>query len=131
MIRGTTAQFKFKLPHTKSEIQSATIRFWQSNNPNKYLPIIKTLDSEKLNDCFISDDSKELCISLTSEETARFSDKYKAKTQLRGVLVDGGTFGSRPQIITVYPMPDDIINPTMPPVDDEGWIVLDGETVSV
>ena len=128
MIRGTTAQFKFKLPYTKEEIQSATIRFWQPNNTNN-LPIILTLDSTKLNDCFISDNSKELCVSLTSEETIRFSDRYKAKTQLRGQHVNGTTFGSRPQIITVYPMPDDMIDPTLPSANDEGWIVLDGETV--
>jgi len=130
MIRGTTAQFKFKLPYAKTDIMLATIRFWQPNNPNGNLPIIRSLDQEKLNDCFVSDDSKELCISLTSEETMRFSDKYKARVQLRAQHTDGTTFGSRPQIITVYPMPDDIIEPTLPNANEEGWIILDGETVS-
>ena len=130
MIRGTTAQFKFKLPYSRTEIQMATIRFWQSNNTNN-LPIVKTLDSERLDDCFISEDSKELCVSLTAEETSRFSDKYKAKVQLRAQNVDGTIFGSRPQVVTVYPMPDDIIDPTLPPANEEGWIVFDGDTVSM
>lgn len=129
MIRGTTAQFKFKLPYAKRELLSATIKFWQPNNTNNLLPIIRTLDADKLNDCFVSDDSKELCISLTSEETSRFSDKYKAKVQLIAQHIDGTNFGSRPQVVTVYPMPDDIIGPTMPGANEEGWIVLDGETV--
>jgi hypothetical protein len=73
MIRGTTAQFKFKLPYTKEELAWATIKFWQSRNTNPLLPITK-----KLEHCDAPDDSKELCVSLTAEETARFSDKYKA-----------------------------------------------------
>ena len=41
-------------------------------------------------------------------------------------------FGSKEQLITVYPMPDDIIidDPTFPdnPVEDE-WIILDGDVI--
>jgi hypothetical protein len=129
MIRGTTAQFKFKLPYPKSELAWATIKFWQPGNNGTLeapLPITKRLEH-----CTAADDSDVLCISLTAEETSRFSDKFKAKTQLRAQASDGTTFASRQQIITVYPINDDIImdDPTMPGEDEEGWIVLDGETI--
>lgn len=125
MIRGTTAQFKFILPYAKSECTSIRIKFWQPNNLSKLLPITRTES-----DCSTTDNDKELCVSLTAEETARFSDKYKAKVQLRG-QTNGTVFGSRPQLITVYPMLDDIIveDPTIPPENAEGWVVLDGATV--
>lgn len=126
MIRGTTAQFKFKMPYSKSECDSIRIKFWQPNNPSELLPITRTA-----NDCSTTDNDKELCVSLTAEETARFSDKYKARVQLRA-QVNGTVFGSYPQIIPVYPMINDIIeeDPTLPPQDEEGWIVLDGDTIS-
>ena len=131
MIRGTTAQFKFKLPYTKEELAWATIKFWQPGNSGTTeapLPITKRLDH-----CEPSDDLQELCVSLTAEETSRFSDKYKAKVQLRAQHLDNGTvFGSRPQLITVYPMLDAIIeeDPTMPGANDEGFVILDGETIT-
>ncbi len=128
MIRGTTAQFKFKLPYSKEEIDWATIKFWQPQNPSKLLPITR-----KLEDCTASDDSYSLCVSLTAEETSRFLDKYKAKVQLRAQHINNGTvFGSRTKLITVYPMPDDILeeDPNMPDENAEGLIVLDGKTIA-
>ena len=41
MIRGTTAQFKFKLPYSYDELTSITIRFWQQGNPSDSLPVFK------------------------------------------------------------------------------------------
>lgn len=127
MIRGTTAQFKFKLPYPISELSWATIKFWQPNNPSKLLPIVK-----KLQDCGGSDDSYDLCISLTAEETSRFLDKYKAKVQLRALHENSGTiFGTHPALVSVYPMPDDIIeeDPSLPPVNPEGWVIFDGKAI--
>lgn len=124
MIRGTTAQFKFKLPCNKGNLTVGTIKVWQPNNPNSRLPILK-----KLHHCSGSDDLPELCVSLTAEETARFSDKYKAKIQLRAC--HGGTwFGSKDILIPVYPMPDDIIDsdPIIPP-EEEGWVIFDGDDI--
>lgn len=129
MIRGTTAQFKFKLPYPKSELIWATIKVWQPNNTNPYLPIIK-----KLEDCDILKDSAELCVSLTAEETQRFSEKYKAKVQLRAQHSATGTiFGSRPQLVTVYPMDDGILNEeevVVPPATEDGLVVLDGGSIN-
>lgn len=127
MIRGTTAQFKFKLPYTKAELLWVTIKFWQAGNPSSNLPITK-----KLVHCDALDDSTELSVSLTADETMRFSEKYKAKVQLRAQHTESGTvFGTRPQLITVYPMHDDILeeDSMMPAQNDEGWIVLDGESI--
>ena len=127
MIRGTTAQFKFKLPYSLSQLEWVNIKFWQPNNPHSLLPITKTKThcSEAA--------TNEVCVSLTSEETARFSDKYKAKVQLRAqpdVNLGGPVFGSKEQIITVYPMRDDIIDGDIavetPNTTAEGWIILDG-----
>ena len=130
MIRGTNAQFKFKLPYTKDELVWATIKFWQPQNPSKLLPITK-----KLQDCKAPADFKGLCVSLTAEETSRFLDTYKAVVQLRACHQGSVTvFGTRPQLITVYPMDDDIIeeDPIVPPLpgeDEDGVIILDGEDI--
>lgn len=131
MIRGTTAQFRFKLPnpYTKEDVQWITMKFWQPGN-NK-----ATITKDK-SDCFAPITSREICVSLTAEETLLFSDKLKAKVQFRGQLykgddVEGTVFGNRMQTITVYPIneelsKDDVI---MPAENDEGWIVLDGESI--
>lgn len=123
MIRGTTAQFKFKLPYAKDELVWTTIKFWQPNNPSKLLPIIKELE-----DCSASDDPKNLCVSLTAEETSRFLDKYKAKVQFRAQhLQSGAVFGIRPKSITVYPM--DIEDSIVPIENADNIVILDGETI--
>lgn len=124
MIKGTTAQFKFKLPYTKSELEFVKIKFWQPSNLNNFTPITK-----ELSDCSATEGSKELCVSLTAEETLRFSDKYKARTQLRAMTKDGTVFASRQQLITVYPLQDDLSEDITVPSNDEGWVILDGETV--
>jgi hypothetical protein len=129
MIRGTTAQFKFKLPYSKEALDWVTIKFWQPGNPSERLPITKT----KTN-CSSTDNLNEICVSLSATETSLFSDKYKAKVQLRAQPAFGAPFGSRQQLFTVYPMLDEIIeedpttDPETPPVEDE-WIILDGETI--
>lgn len=128
MIRGTTAQFKFKLPYSRDELEWVTIKFWQKGNI-ALTPITKT----KTN-CSATDNSNEICVSLSATETAMFSDKYKGTVQLRAQPSLGAPFGSRQQLFTVYPMLDDIIDedpttePDIPQIEDE-WIILDGETI--
>ena len=127
MIRGTTAQFKFNIPYTKGELEWAKIKFWQDGNQGTIfapLPITKNLEH-----CSASDDSTELCIELTAEETMRFSDKMKAKVQLRAKAKDAAVFASRPQLITVYPIHDDLFDPTEDVPDEDGWRILDGGTI--
>ena len=131
MIRGTTAQFKFKLPYAYKDLMWITITFWQPGNPN-LSPIIKTKT-----ECSPVGETTEICTSLTCEETARFSDKYKAKVQLRAqpdITLQGAPFGSKQQLITVYPMLDDLIDqdnplePSIPSTEDD-WIELDGGAI--
>ena len=128
MIRGTTAQFKFKLPYTKEELDWITIKFWQKGNTSIRLPITKTKTH-----CSSEDNSNEIYVSLSAVETAVFSDKYKGIVQLRAQPLAGASFGSKQQLFTVYPMLDDIIeeDPTVEPAEptEEGWVILDGETI--
>lgn len=126
MVRGSATQFKFKMPYLYDELEWITIKFWQTNNPNTSLPITKYKSncSEPA--------SYEICVSLSASETARFSDKYKAKVQLRTKPFAGEPFGSREHLVTVYPMRDDIMeeDPMLPPTPtDEEWIILDGHTI--
>lgn len=124
MIRGTTAQFKFKLPCTVDELSSVSIVFWQNGNKNSYLPIRRGKDQcvkAEADDCC-------LCVSLDANDTMKFSDKLKAQVQLRGQY--GSTvFASRTQSITVYPINEVAIEPEYPDANEEGWIILDGETI--
>jgi hypothetical protein len=125
MIRGTTAQFKFKLPYSRGDCQWIRIEFWQPGNPHKDLPITRVKDN-----CVETNNQNEICVSLTAEETAKFVDKYKAKVQLRA-NANGTVFGSKEQLITVYPMRDNITEEDTPiegPTDGE-WIYLDSGAI--
>ena len=59
------------------------------------------------------------------------SDKYKATMHMLAKQTNGLDFGVSEYLITVYSMPDDIIdaNPIIPPTNSESWIVLDGESI--
>lgn len=173
MIRGTTAQFKFKLPCAKGNLLYATVKFWQPGNSGTLespLPITKRLadcygfepsepiniekwnsgnyeeikanlgiggkswneltDEEKKK--FATDSFGELHISLIAEETLRFSDKSKARVQLRAQQKDGTVFASHEQLISVYPINDDIIadDPSFPEDENgDGLIILDGKPI--
>lgn len=127
MIRGTTAQFKLKLPYSYDEFTNIIIRFWQPGNPSEFLPLFKyKSDCRELAE-------RELHVSLRPSETALFSDKRKAKMQLMCYPLVGAPFGSKERLVTVYPMPDDIIiddpviDPSIPPEDE--WIILDGDVI--
>ena len=126
MIRGTTAQFKFKLPYTLGDLQWVIMQFWQPGNngtTDAPLPIVKRKTE-------LSGDSKELLVSLTSHETLRFTDKLKARVQLRAQHTNGTVFASHQELVTVYPLPDDLVNePVLPGEDDDGWVVLDCSTI--
>lgn len=125
MIQGTTTQFKFKLPYSLDELEWVTIKFWQPGNLN-----LSPITRSKTN-CTESD-SGQICVSLLAIETARFSDKYKAKVQLRAQPIDGAVFGSKQYDIIVYPMHDDILDDDVPtenmPAADN-WVKFDGGTI--
>lgn len=133
MVRGTTAQFKFILPYDYSDISSVKITFWQPGNnginETRPLPIIKVL-----NQCSRTNIPNELLVTLTEEETLRFTDKRKAYVQLKGQSSEGNVFASKQKIITVYPICDDSIldNPDdiLPTPSEDGWVILDGTTIA-
>lgn len=128
MIRGTTAQFKFKMPYMFSELEWVNIVFWQANNQRAQIKKAK-------NDCRTTESLNEIVISLTAEETMFFSDKYKAKTQLKARhAATGAIFGTKPQTFSVYPMADNVDNivddgTATPPTDTDGWVILDGGVI--
>lgn len=130
MIRGTNAQFKFRLPYNCSELKTVKITFWQPANsgPNasRPLPIVKILEQ-----CSFSGAAKELSVTLNQEETLRFVDDRKAYVQLRATTVDGIPIASREQMITVYPVYDDSIldDEILPTPDYDGIVYLDGSTI--
>ena len=124
MIRGTTAQFKFKLPCTVDELALLTVTFWQPGNDN-----FETITRD-LSHCSKSDeDDYCVCVSLQPSDTLKFSDKMKAKVQLKAQY--GSTvFASRQQTITVYPINDNAIGDVVDPLPvEKGWIIFDGKEV--
>lgn len=128
MIRGTTAQFRFKLPCNVDELDIARIFFGQSGNngPSKSrpLPIIK-----RLNQCQCGE--RELTVVLNKEETLRFSDKFKAYTQIRYRTKAGLDFACKKKFFVVYPVEDDSVldGDIIPTPEPEDIIILDGSII--
>lgn len=131
MIRGTDAQFKFKLPYDYSELETVRVTFWQPNNSgpstNRPLPIVKVLEQ-----CSQSDSPRELTVTLNQEETLRFKDDSKAYVQFRAETIDGISIASKKMLITVYPVYDESIldEEILPTPDYNGVVYLDGLTIA-
>ena len=132
MIRGTTAQFKFKMPYSIKDVSALKSTFWQENyngpSKSRVLPIIKTM-----NQCILNIFNNEILVSLDTEETSRFKDDRKAYVQLRGKTVNGSTFGSKRGLVPVYPGDDSILDDNITPTptpEDSGLIILDGNAVN-
>lgn len=139
MIRGTTATFKFDLPHKLKYIREAKVVFWQDNytgNPSGSLPLRK--DYEPANTIAEGDpvgEKKELVVVLTSAETMLFTDQLKLRVQMRAINnpydnFEPTAFGSHTELFTVYPLMNEIADgfPEDLPVTD-GYITLDGDVV--
>ncbi len=129
MIRGTTANFRFKLPYIVQQVKTATINFWQKNNSGTLdapLPIIKNLKS-----CTTTDDPYELSVTLSPHETARFSATLKGNVQLDAVTIEGVKFGCKPQLFNVYPNKNPLPGiPDDPLPGGDGIIIFDGGTIA-
>lgn len=80
-----------------------------------------------------TNNSNELHVSLTANETMRFSERHKAKMQFRAMLKSNGkVISCKPKLITVYPindalLEDDIVIDT---IFDDVWAVLDGQNIT-
>lgn len=127
MIRGTVAPFQFNLPCSFNELYKVEVKFWQDGNNGtveKPLPIVKSIEQCGCD----KNNSKQLTVFLTEEETLRFSDKKKAWVQLRATPKDGRTFGCKKTAIPVYPIHGDepLGDVVFPEPDENGVIFLDG-----
>lgn len=131
MIRGGNCEFRFNLPYNFSDLVTAQIYFWQDgyNGPSndRPLPILKILEQ-----CRQGSKPTELSVTLHQEETLRFTDKRKARAQLRAVTNAGIPIISKTQLFAVYPSYDDAIldEEVWPTPDYNGWVILDGERVT-
>lgn len=133
MIRGTTAQFRFKVAYDIDFDDNNTlvkVVFWQPGNDGpsieRALPIVKCIKNET---CIWQADTQEIIVTLHPEETARFVDDRKAYVQLSVTTESGFRFASGQQLIKVYPMYSDsplgdIVASDMSVLD--GTIILDG-----
>ena len=129
MIRGTTAYFKFIMPYNYDEVISARIIFWQEGyygpTSARSLPIVKTLSY-----CAPTQVSNELTVSLTPEETARFTERRKAYVQMAGTSIEGARFGVLKTELTVYPNKgEDIGDDIVPAPDSDDFVIFDGQRI--
>jgi hypothetical protein len=130
MIRGTNQEFRFKLSCDWEDLVTVSVAFWQDNykGPEVWrpLPIIKIRSQ-----CgSVKNEPKQCSVVLNQEETLRFSDKRKAKVQLRGVTNDGRPIATKQHLITVYPVYDDsILDGGIEPTPTYDIIILDGQNI--
>lgn len=132
MIRGTNAEFRFKLPYDFAEIPTIKITFWQDNNDgpssDRPLPLVKVREQ-----CRGVQGQPNMCrVILNQEETLRFTEKRKAKVQLKGLTSTGTPIASPQQLITVYPIYDDTVlddDVILPTPTYDGFVVLDGQSI--
>lgn len=123
MLKGANTEFLFTLPCDYSNLQSIEIVFWQDNynGPSvmRSLPITK-----QLNQCCQGRTSTQLSVILTSEETARFSEKRKAYVQMIGVTKNAQPVVHLKKMIPVYPIYNE------PTIHGTDVVYLDGGLIS-
>lgn len=129
MIRGTNAKFRFDLPCNFSDLKSANIVFWQDGNngpsAERPLPIKKVLEQ-----CEQGDETKQLVVILSQEETLRFTETRKAYAQLMATDKNDTPIICHKKMITVDPIYDEsILGEILPTPDYDDWVYLDGGIV--
>ena len=129
MIRGTNQEFRCKLSCTYEDLATVRVTFWQENynGPASWrpLPIVKVLAQ-----CSpVGEDV--LSVTLNQEETLRFTEKRKAKAQLRAVTKSGVPIATKEHLIKVYPVYDDSVldGGVVPTPTYEDLIILDGRSI--
>jgi hypothetical protein len=127
MTQGTYVQFTFDLPCAYGVLKNVEIVFWQENNNavsiSRPFPITKTLRQ-----CSQGYEFNQLVVTLSREETLRFSAEHKAYMRLSAQQLNGKKFISHKHIITIDPAHDDSMqDDTLPTPYYEGWIYLDDE----
>ena len=130
MIRGGNVEFRWNLPYNFDELDKVQICFWQDNyngpSSDRPLPILKVLSQ-----CKEGSIPTELSVILGQEETLRFTDKRKARVQLRAMTKTGIPIISQTRLFVVYPSYDDDVldEEVWPTPDYNGWVRFDGENV--
>lgn len=114
MIRGTTEQFKFQMPYEFGKLCWIEVTFWQPGHsgteiaPLPFKKVYDKRDGSTRDDGFAPEGneltSKTVIISLTDEETRRFTDKCKGYVQVMALCdKEDIKFGSKPTTFIVYP----------------------------
>ena len=130
MIRGGNIEFRFDLSYSFDDLAVVKILFWQENyngpTKDRPLPIVKILEQ-----CHPGDKPTDLGVTLNQEETLRFTDKRKAKVQLRAATKTGIPIITKQHLVSVYPSKDDSIldGEVWPTPTYDGWVRLDGESI--
>jgi hypothetical protein len=92
-----------------------------------------TTSMEKVEFVNETDLMNELCVTLDPAETIRFSDRIKARVQMRAQHISGKVIPTRMEYITVYPMNKELAEDNFGgggTTNEDGWIILDGETIA-
>jgi hypothetical protein len=137
MIRGTTAPFKFNVPYAWKEICAIEATFTQKKDDGSQLSIIKAYDTRwnvNINPGGFTpdvDNPNIVYVVLDPEETLRFSDKRKAKVQIKVYCQHKGTVANKPVLFTVYPINNDsILEDAGEPVPENNMRILDAGKIS-
>ena len=135
MIRGTTAQFTFKLPQDLEidDISLIEVRAWQNGYtgvPAGSLPIRREYTNNNWTSVPVGNDHT-LVVELSPSDTSRFTDKLKGYIQCRVDIVGGAAYGTYQQKFTVYPMHEGMVGGSTGENSEviEGWIILDGKKI--
>jgi len=108
MIRGTTAQFKFKLPKKFNEIHFIEVTFGQDGNDN--LPLVLRYNAQSgINYGIAPEDnntnSNIIVVSLEPGQSKLFSDERKGWVQMEAYCTSENLLvASHKELFYVYPM---------------------------
>ena len=137
MIRGTNVRFTFTIPKEINieDISYIEVIAWQNGYKGTTvapLPLKKRYTNQDWDSALLdNDDDYTLVVVLTSEDTARFTDKLKGYIQCKVGLTGKGAYATHEQKFTVYPMHSDMVGGDIVDsnTNNEGFIILDGQTI--
>lgn len=96
MIRGTTPIHKWTLPVDASVVKKVRVVYSQDD---------ETVFVKQTEDCIL--EGNDLKVTLTEEDTLKFSHKKKVEVQARFLTVDNKIFGTRVVEVPVWKLLDE------------------------
>lgn len=96
MRRGDSSTYKFSIPYNLADLSKVEVIFTQENKNDLKIDV-------PISGSGILSSDKEICISLTANETFAFSSDRKAYVQLRGLTTEGVPFSSNIFTVIVEP----------------------------